>query len=131
MCTRMGAVCQPTYSGEVSGQHPPPIAGRTLTRRRLLGLGAGLTGLTAVGLTGCSGITPSLPEPTANREQPGCVARSSLTSYREIADLSLVYEVTQRRAAFAAEPGFAAQLAGWLADLRELTEWPLDQLWTY
>ncbi|HYI53047.1 MAG TPA: extensin family protein [Microlunatus sp.] len=115
----------------MSGQRHPAVVDHTLTRRRLLGLGAGLTGLTAVGLAGCSGLLPSPQEPMANREQPRCVARSSLTSYRQVADLPLVYEVTQRRTAFAAEPGFADQLAAWLTDLRERTAWPLDQLWTY
>lgn len=129
---------QPAYSGEVSGRDheqgaQEPGTPEPWTRRRLLGVGL----MTGVGLTalasGCSldqTTFPDLPVP-GRRARPGCVARSSLPRYDELAGLPLVYEVNRRRDAFAIEEGFAGQLESWLADLIELTGWKPEQLWTY
>lgn len=112
------------------------MSGRSLSRRRLLGLGAtGLAtaGLATCGLTGCSlDAPPRLPGlDQAPRERPQCVARTSLTRYTRLADLPLIYEVNRRRSPFWIEQGFAAQLTAWLTDLGELTGWRGRQLWTY
>ena len=117
---------QPTYAGWVPGQ--------SVSRRRLLGLGLGAG--VAVGTTALAGCTPGgsswpdLPD-VGRRESPTCVARSTLPRYARLADLPLVYEVGQRRSEFAIEPGFAGQLEAWVTDLRDLTGWRIDQLWTY
>lgn len=94
--------------------------------------GLGLTALAAGCSVGRSSF-PDLPElpDTGPREQPRCVARSTLPRYARLADLPLVYEVNRRRSEFAIDEGFAGQLEAWLADLVELTGWRLDQLWTY
>lgn len=107
------------------------MSGQTVSRRRLLGLGLSALGATA--LTGCAtdgSGWPDLPD-VGRRERPTCVARSSLPRYSRLADLPLVYEIGQRRGEFAIEPGFAGQLEAWVADLRDLTGWRIDQLWTY
>jgi hypothetical protein len=91
-------------------------------------------GLTAAGagLAGCGSDGSVLPDlPTVRREQPTCVARSSLPRYGRLAELPLVYEVNRRRSEFAIDEGFAGQLEAWLTDLRELTGWDLRQVWTY
>ncbi len=110
---------------------PTDHPGDLLTRRGLLGLGVGLTAV-AAGVSGCTaddGGGPALPG--LRREQPTCVRRSSLPRYTRLADLPLVYEVNRRRTAFSVDEGFAGQLETWLTDLRELTGWPLRQVWTY
>jgi hypothetical protein len=97
----------------------------------LLGLGLGLTA-TASGLAGCGADDSILPDlPRVARERPSCVSRSSLPRYDRLAGLPLVYEVNRRRSEFAIDEGFAGQLEGWLADLRELTGWRLQQVRTY
>lgn len=107
-------------------------APRGLTRRGLLGLGAGLTAAVA-GLAGCSAADGDgpLPPGLGPRPQPGCVSRASLPRYSRLADLPLVYEVNRRRAEFSVDQGFAGQLEAWLTDLQELTGWRVRQLWTY
>lgn len=108
------------------------MSGQTVSRRRLLGLGLG-AGLGTAALAGCSAggsLWPDLPD-TGTRDSPTCVDRSSLPRFTRLAGLPLVYELSQRRTEFAIDQGFARQLADWLADLEEMTGWPMDQLWTY
>ncbi len=125
---------QPTYCGEVSGHDDAAgdrPAARPLSRRGLLGLGVGLAAA-GTGLAGCAADDATGPDlPGLRRAQPTCVRRSSLPRYDRLADLPLVYEVNRRRSEFSVDGGFAGQLEAWLTDLRELTGWPLRQLWTY
>lgn len=113
----------------MSGHSPALGSGRPLSRRRLLGLGAGLTAGLGGATAGCSTTVPLLPD--RPRERAACVARSSLPRYGRLAGLPLVYEVNRRRSEFALDEGFAGQLETWLTELGELTGWRLDQLWTY
>lgn len=94
-----------------------------LTRRGLLRLA--LSGATSAFLTACSG---GIPIP--GREQAVCVPRGRLVRHTSLAGLPLVYEVNRRRTAFWFEPGFAAQLGTWLADLRG-AGLEANELWAY
>ncbi|MDN5769620.1 MAG: extensin family protein [Microlunatus sp.] len=119
-------------SGQRAANTAVGSSSAVISRRRLLGLGLTAGVGLAAGLTGCSLGSPSFPDaPNARRGGPSCVPRSSLTNYRKLADVSLVYEDNQRRSSFAIDPGFADQLTAWLSDLAELTGWSLDQVWTY
>lgn len=81
-----------------------------LTRRRLLALLA--TG-SAAALSSACGVTPEAEQSSGGAY---CVARSTLDAHRTLGDLPLVYEVNERRSSFSFEPGFYAQLDGWLRD---------------
>ncbi len=96
------------------------------SRRRLLSLVA--AGSAAAWLPGCSAALSS-DRPSA---RASCVPRRSLQSHRTVAGRPLVYEVTQRRAAFSFEPGFFTQVEGWLDDYTAASglDRP-DQVWSY
>lgn len=100
-----------------------------LTRRRLLGLGAGV-GLGAV--AGCS-AGGGLPGTNGDsvRERATCVPRNSLTSHRTLAGAPLVYEINQERSAFRFDDGFFAQLEGWAGTLGDTLGGPVGRWATY
>jgi hypothetical protein len=99
-----------------------------LTRRRLLGLGAGVA---AAGMTGC-GAVPRLGSVVPERwESATCVPRSALVSSRQLAGLPLVYEPDQRRSAFRFDAGFLARLEEWAGGLAEVLPTAPEELTTY
>ena len=99
-----------------------------LTRRHLLGLGAGLA---VAGAAGC-GAVPDLGGGVAERwESATCVPRSALESHRTLAGLPLVYEPDGRRSAFRFDPGFHARLETWADGLAEVLPSPPEELTTY
>lgn len=103
----------------------PDHPARPVGRRRLL---AGAVGAAGALLTGCS---VGLPRPQAPRPDASCVPRTSLDTQREVAGLSLVYEIGQRPSAFRFEPAFYRQLGEWAAALPAALDGRPDQLWTY
>jgi hypothetical protein len=97
-----------------------------LSRRRLLGLAA--AGSAVVWLPGCSSALSS-DRPSASAS---CVPRRNLESHRTVAGRPLVYEVSQRRAAFSFESGFFGQVGDWLEDYTETSGLARpDQVWSY
>jgi len=106
----------------------------SLSRRRLLGLSAGL-GVGA--LTGCSvggglpGIGNGGEGDFPARERATCVPRNSLTSHRTLAGAPLVYEVNQRRSTFWFDDGFFGQLEGWAGTLGDTLGGTVDRWATY
>jgi hypothetical protein len=99
-----------------------------LTRRHLLGLGAGLA---AAGLAGC-GSVPDLGGLAPRRaESATCVPRSALDSHRALAGLPLVYEPDQRRNAFRFDPVFFDRLEAWAGGLADALPAAPEQLSTY
>jgi hypothetical protein len=99
-----------------------------LTRRHLLGLGAGvLTGAVA----GC-GTGPGLGGTAPDRwESATCVPRSALDAHRRLAGLPLVYEPDARRSAFRFDPGFFARLEDWADGLADVLPAAPVELSTY
>ena len=99
-----------------------------LTRRRLLGLGAGLV---AAGAAGC-GAVPDLGGGVPERwESATCVPRSSLDSHARLAGLPLVYEPDQRRSAFRFAPAFFTRLEDWAGGLADQLPAAPEELTTY
>ena len=113
----------------------------SISRRRLLGWGGSLplsmlsvSVLPAAILSGCGadGGLPELDPPEIGPpEQARCVRRAELTRFARLDGLPLVYEVSQRRASFWMEPGFAGQLATWFAELSDRLPARPDQVWSY
>ncbi|MET0695618.1 MAG: extensin family protein, partial [Propionibacteriaceae bacterium] len=108
---------------------PFPVAATALSRRQLLGLvGVGTVGAAATLLTGCS-VGPTSDQTSGNAS---CVSRASLESHRTLSGLPLVYEVTQKRAAFSFDGGFFTQLGAWLTSYTEASGLAApDQVWNY
>ena len=100
----------------------------SLSRRRLLGLGAGLA---TTGLAGC-GAVPELGRLTPQRrESATCVPRSTLDSHRSLAGLPLVYEPSQRRSSFRFDAGFFGRLEHWADGLADMLPAAPRELSTY
>ncbi|SDT15036.1 Extensin-like protein C-terminus [Friedmanniella luteola] len=103
-----------------------------LTRRRLLGLGAGLGSALAIGATAACG---TVPDPGAGVPERGasatCVPRSALASHRTVAGLPLVYEPDQRRSAFRFDTGFFTRLEDWAGGLADVLPAAPEELRTY
>jgi hypothetical protein len=98
-----------------------------LTRRSLLGLGAGL----AVATAGCSAV-PDLGSVAPERwEGATCVPRSTLDSHRSLAGLPLVYEPNQRRSPFRFDPRFFGRLEQWADGLADVLPAAPRDLTTY
>lgn len=86
-----------------------------LSRRRLLGLGAGLA--VAAGTAGCG----SGSDLGIDRGQGAtCVPRSALDSHASLAGLPLVYEPDQRRRSFRFDAAFFARLEDWAGGLADV-----------
>lgn len=96
---------------------------RRVSRRGLLGIGAGLG---AAVLSGCAGGGRSAEssgggfDPPFGRERATCVPRDSLDQHRSLAGAELVYEPTGRVSTFRFETGFYAQLDAWATSLGEV-----------
>jgi hypothetical protein len=94
-----------------------------VTRRALLGLGAG--GLAAT-VAGCSGSDRG-PEP-----EPYCTSQLKLARHSSLRNAKFVYDPDRQPTSFSFDRGFYGQLGTWLEDYLELsgTSRP-DQVWTY
>ena len=101
----------------------------SLSRRHVLGLGAGV-GLGAVAGCSAGSGTPGLDGDSV-RERASCVPRSSLTSHRTLSDAPLVYEISQRRSAFWFDDGFYDQLEGWAGTFGDTLGGTVDRWATY
>ena len=98
-----------------------------LSRRRLLTLLAASG--SAAALSACGVTTPESEQSSGGAY---CVARGSLDAHRTLGDLPLVYEVNERRSSFSFEPGFYAQLDGWLRDYVQASGLPApDEVRSY
>lgn len=116
------------------GLVPPPLPARRVTRRGLLGIGAGL-GLAAV--SGCAGGIGDAGsddggfDPPFTRERATCVPRDTLDDHRSLADAALVYEPTGRTSTFWFDAGFHTQLAAWARSFGEIGGQPAVRWFTY
>ena len=98
-----------------------------LSRRRLLTLLAASG--SAAALSACGVTTPESEQSSGGAY---CVARGSLDAHRTLGDLPLVYEVNERRSSFSFEPGFYAQLDGWLREYVQASGLPApDEVRSY
>lgn len=104
------------------GGVPDHDAVRRVSRRGLLGVGAGL----ALGsIAGCS------PPSTLGPGRATCVARDALDQHRSLGGAPLIYEVDQRPSRFWFEAAFFVQLERWADSVGGVWGSPVDRWFTY